>query len=175
MRRALTGAVALGALIAGVFFSPPGPAPAVAAPPPAPTPTTIWSCVIQTNLSGTGVAFGVYDPLVASPISTVWTVYWTCPYGQGGYNVSFSAGNSGNLHGRYMLDALGEKLTYNLYLDAAHTQIWGDGSQGTAVLTGAASTQTNYATNVYGLLNGGQKNVTGGQAFLDWIVATINY
>lgn len=134
----------------------------------------VGGCTILTNLT-TGINFGNYDPLTGSPVSVVWPVSFYCPYGQAGYAVAFSAGNSGNPHNRYMSDALTEKLNYNIYQDGANTIIWGDGTNGTQPYVGAASSQTNYTIDVYAYLPGGQKNVSAYQAFSDTIVATITF
>lgn len=134
----------------------------------------IGGCTILTNLSS-GISFGSYDPLAGQPVSVVWPVNFVCPLGQLGYSVSFSGGNSGSPAARWMNDALNEHLSYNLYQDAAHTIVWGDGSAGTQPYVGRASANTNYTIDVYAYLPGGQTNVSAFQTFSDGIVATITF
>ena len=117
----------------------------------------------------------LHDPLAGQPVSVVWPVNFVCPLGQLGYSVSFSGGNSGSPAARWMNDALNEHLSYNLYQDAAHTIVWGDGSAGTQPYVGRGSANTNYTIDVYAYLPGGQTNVSAFQTFSDGIVATITF
>ncbi|SEH05018.1 Csu type fimbrial protein [Candidatus Venteria ishoeyi] len=50
--------------------------------------------------------------------------------------IKLNAGNNsgGTFISRYMGDGLGNKISYNLYLDAGHNIIWGDGIQGNDML-----------------------------------------
>ena len=136
-------------------------------------PAAAVSCSFNTNL-GAGVDFGSYDPLAGTTLTTVWTLAWTCPAGQNGYTVTMSPGNSGVQGTRWMVDSISEQLNYNLYLDPLMTTIWGDGTNGTQILTGAASSQTAYSQNVYAKLPGKQ-NVTAYQSFSDYVTATLNF
>lgn len=126
------------------------------------------------NTLGSGVDFGSYDPLAKTTLTTVWTISWTCPSGQNGITMTMSPGSSGNAAARYMTDAISEQLKYNLYLDPVMTQIWGDGTGGTQVLTIAASATTSYSQNVYAKLPGAQ-NVSAYQSFTDYVTATLNF
>lgn len=67
-------------------------------------------------------------------------------------------------------------LNYNLYLDAAHTRVWGDGNTGTTVLTDAylATTGVNVKSyTVYGSAPAGQAVPAG--FYADFLVATLSY
>lgn len=124
----------------------------------------------QCSVSTSGVAFGTYDVLVASPLDTTGTVTFSCllallP------KISLSTGSSGGFAPRTMKKGgVGEPLAYNLYLNAARTNIWGDGTGGTGlyqplvVLLGATLT-------VYGRVPANANVSTG--AYSDTVVVTL--
>ncbi|HEX5214088.1 MAG TPA: spore coat U domain-containing protein [Vicinamibacterales bacterium] len=88
--------------------------------------------------------------------------------------ISFSTGLGGDYNPRTMTGTGTDRLEYNLYRDAARTQIWGDGTRGTSTLAGDVGASEVTATAiVYGRMPAGQ-NVTGG-AFFDVIVMTIDF
>lgn len=63
--------------------------------------------------------------------------------------ISLDAGlhGNGNFRRRAFADDYGNQLTYNLYLDSAYRQIWGDGTRGTRRLQAA-----NGEFSIYGLV-----------------------
>lgn len=80
-----------------------------------------------------GVAFGDYDPFSALPLDAAGSVSFTCD-GFGAADtvlVALSTGGSGSYSSRTLLWG-SAVLQYNLYLDAARTLVWGDGSEGSA-------------------------------------------
>ena len=111
------------------------------------------------SVSASGVAFGVYDPSIATPDDTTGSVVVTCTYtGPGGvdtanYTVTLSTGTSGSFAPR-KLAAGASPLGYNLFRDAARTQVWGNASSGTTIITGSlkvgpgVGNQTRSATHV---------------------------
>ena len=94
------------------------------------------------SVTASGVAFGAYDPSLATPDDSTGSVVVTCTYiGPGGgnnsnYTVTLSTGTSGSYAPR-KLAAGASRLNYNLYRDAARTQVWGNASSGTTVITGS--------------------------------------
>lgn len=134
------------------------------------------------NFSATGPAFGLYNPLNASPALANGSVTATCSWISGGStNVtmisSYSPGNSGNYANRYMLAGT-NRLYYNLYFDAAFTRIRGDGTGGSQ--TGSASLRVSrgqpVATStsvIYGRIPARQSPNPG--TYTDTILVTINY
>jgi spore coat protein U-like protein len=136
------------------------------------------------SVSVTGMAFGVYDPTLATPDDSTGSVTVTCNYLSGGashvsYTVSMSAGTSGSYLQRSMT-AGAASLDYNLYLDPARTLVLGDGSAGTGVLSGAFSVGpgvgngTRTATyTVYGRLPAQQPVDQG--TFGDALVLTLSF
>jgi spore coat protein U-like protein len=83
------------------------------------------------TLTATTIDFGVFS---GAEVDVTQTITITCSGGSGANNVNLrlSAGNSGNLSSppRFMKSGA-NKLNYQIYADAAHTQVFGDGSAGT--------------------------------------------
>jgi len=126
-----------------------------------------------TNCSFTtvvGVVFGVYDVFGASPVDSNGTIVIKCTGNPSLWTLTLSMGNAPTYTPRYMIKTA-EQLTYNLYLDAGRTQIWGDGTGGTVLASGSGNGFSTFT--VYGRLPAGV-DVTGG-AYSDTIVATINF
>lgn len=137
------------------------------------------SCTV--SVSG-GVAFGVYNPLSPLPTDAVGTVEVTCTATGWGPNTvnltsSYSTGSSGT-YGTRTLRSGANVLAYNLYFDAAHTQIRGNGSGGS--MTGGPVTlrpwpgwPASTSSPIYGRIPAGQDVAPG--AYSDLIVVTITY
>ena len=124
------------------------------------------------------MAFGIYDPLAAAPLDSTSTVQVTCTSDRPPrvtYEVQLDTGQAGSFAPRAMTNGLSQ-LTYNLYIDAARSAVWGDGTGGTAVvtadynLTPPGSTQTDTYT-VYGRVPAGQVVTVG--SYLDTITVTL--
>jgi spore coat protein U-like protein len=134
-------------------------------------------------VTAVGPAFGNYDPLNASATLANGSVNVTCTWTTGGGTTtinlvsSYSAGNSANFGTRYMLSGL-NRLNYNLYYDAAFTQIRGDGTGGSqtggATLTVSSASRTATATGtIYGRIPAAQNAAPG--SYQDIITVTITY
>lgn len=133
--------------------------------------------VSSCTVSASGVAFGIYDPTVAAATLSSGTVSVNCVVsGATGHNpvtIAFDAGSSGSFLSRTMLNGT-DSLNYNLYLDAAYTQVWGDG-------TGVSVTDTQFVTpgkpaftaTVYGLIPALQ--TPGSGTFIDTITVTVSF
>ncbi|HHX8598191.1 TPA: Csu type fimbrial protein [Legionella pneumophila] len=89
-------------------------------------------------------------------------------------SISLSTGNSGSYSSRYMVQS-SQHLNYNLYLDSANTQIWGNGSGGSVVYgpNSPANNQT-ITVIVYGTIPISQ-SVAAGTSYTDTITATLHY
>lgn len=88
------------------------------------------------------------------------------------FNVALSKG--GGSYAQRTMTKGADRLEYNLYTDAAHMMVWGDGTSGTVVqsLTGFITLgATNYT--VYGLMAAGQYPVAG--TYDDTITVTVNF
>ena len=91
--------------------------------------------------SSTLIHFGAYDVLAGAPLDGAGQFSVTCRLDQGGgrgrdTRVQYSARLATGIPRR--LDAVGsaERLSYEVYVDAARTQPWGDGTGGTFTVEG---------------------------------------
>jgi spore coat protein U-like protein len=143
-----------------------------------PAAAATWTC----SVAATGPNFGVYNPFAATPDEENGTLNATCTLLSGNAATvtitdSFSTGSSGTYANRTMLSGA-NVLNYNLYYDAAYTEIRGNGTGGsqtgsaTLNLTKANPTQVATGT-IYGKINAGQ-NVAAG-TYTDTIVVTITF
>ena len=126
--------------------------------------------IVPTNIN-----FGNYSPFSATPVTGTSTIQIHCtPPGTG--IVSLSRGSSATYNPRTMIRTAAPATTmnYNLYLDAANTIIWGDGTSGTQVLTFTpAPGNTVLSATIYGTVPAGLDVRPGTyndtvQATLDW-------
>jgi spore coat protein U-like protein len=137
---------------------------------------------VDCTVSTVGVAFGVYDPLLAAPDDSTGSVTVSCantpPPGKVnlGYTISFSTGNSGTYALRQVRSA-GFRLDYNLFVDAAHTKVWGDASGGSRLVSGSFSLSGNTtalrAHTIYGRLPAQQDAAPG--SYTDTILVTLTF
>ena len=87
--------------------------------------------------------------------------------------ISLSKGLSSTYSPRLMSKGA-EALSYNLYTNAARTNIWGDGTSGTTVYVRAnPPNNSNVNVTIYGRVPAGQ-DVSAG-TFSDTVSATINF
>jgi spore coat protein U-like protein len=80
----------------------------------------------------TSVAFGAYNVYSASPLDSAGSVTWQCSVLRTDPYISISAGGAGSFTPRRMSSS-NDTLDYNLYMDAARSVIWGDGSNGSSL------------------------------------------
>lgn len=126
------------------------------------------------TISASGVDFGVYDTLNLSPTDATGSITYVCSQGNGASNVivTIDQGRAGSFD-RTMTSA-GETLRYNLYLDVGRTQIWGDGSGGTATLQDKVPAHGKPTTaTVFGRL--APKQNVGAGLYTDGLVVTIQF
>ena len=147
-----------------------------------PTPAL---AALDCTISTVGVAFGVYDPTLSTPDDSNGSVDVTCFYtGPGGadstnYAVALSTGSSGSFAPR-RLSAGASLLTYNLFRDAGRSQIWGNGTAGTSIVTGSVKVGPGVGNNtrttshpVYGRIPALQDADTGN--YSDTILVTLTF
>lgn len=151
-------------------------------------PLRAAQCSIQT----TGLSFGTYDPLGPAADTANGTLRLTCSATKNnerrnGFSASIalSTGSSGSYAARTLRTAA-DTLRYNLYLDAAYTTVFGDGTGGSLASSlcyrgsrrdpcggsGLAS-GTPHNVTVYGRIPAGQDIAPGG--FIDNLVATVTF
>lgn len=129
----------------------------------------------QCNASVTGVAFGIYDPLSPNALASTAAITVSCTLvaNASSITIDLSAGASGSFVTR-SLSSGADALSYNLYQDAAHTQIWGDGTGGSIEFSGKVTPgKPSLSATVYGVLPAAQDVAVG--SYLDTITVTVNY
>ena len=149
------------------------------------TAPTVALAALDCTIGTTGVAFGAYDPTVTTPDDSTGSVRVTCIYtGPGGadstnYTVTLSTGASGTYSPR-RLSAGASRMNYNLFRDAGRSQIWGNGTAGTSIVTGnlkvgpGAGNNTRTANHpVYGRIPALQDADTGN--YSDTILVTLTF
>jgi spore coat protein U-like protein len=121
----------------------------------------------ECSLNVVNVSFGSYDTLSPLDAEITGSIGVSCD-GETTGEVSLSAG-LGTFAARQMRSGP-QSLVYNLYLDAAHLTIWGDGSPGTSLLS-LSGTGGNYT--VYGRIPARQNVPLGG--YSDTITVTLTF
>jgi spore coat protein U-like protein len=122
-------------------------------------------------LSASGVAFGVYNPSSPAPTDAAGSVAMQCTGhdGDNGYVISLDPGGAGDPQRK--MTASGDSLRYQLYLDAAHSQTWGDGNGGSSVISGSGNGRKTYS--IYGRITARQAVSPG--IYSDTPVATATF
>ena len=116
--------------------------------------------------------FGGYDVFSASPLATTGSVTFNCDAGSP-ISISLSRGGATSFFPRRMTHG-SWSLLYNLFTDAAHTTVWGDGSGGTATYTnGSPPNGSNVTVTIFGRIPALQN--VGAGSYVDTITATINF
>jgi spore coat protein U-like protein len=122
---------------------------------------------INCSITLNPLSFGMYTPAGTVPLDAVSNVTVRCVAQPGNYSVTIGPGLSGNQLLRTMFAGPGEILSYNLFRDAARTQIWGDGTPPTFVVTGSRPRVGQPTINVhplYGRVFSGQTPNPGNYA-----------
>jgi spore coat protein U-like protein len=153
MRRLIFAAIATAALVAGS------------------TRTTEAQAGVSCSVSATGVAFGAYDVLASSPADSSGTISILCNRNRS-VTVTMSAGSSGSYSSRTLRKGA-DALNYNLFLDAARTQIWGNNSGGSGQLDLTVARNATSTVPVYGRIPARQNAAIG--SYNDSIIVTVIY
>lgn len=131
------------------------------------------------NVSATAVGFGSYDTLSPLNHDTTGTVTVTCsglPSMLMGYEILLSKGGAASYTPRQLASG-SNKLNYNLFTGITHTTIWGDGTGGSAKVSGSMLVQLVIPTSnnhtIFGRVPARQ-NVASG-SYADSITVTVNY
>jgi spore coat protein U-like protein len=122
------------------------------------------------GFSVTNVAFGTYDPITLTPLDSQGSISYNCPPPLTA-TVSINRGSSSTYQPRTMIQAgVTDALQYNLYLDAAHTTVWGDGTEGTSTLFLGSSPGGTQTIAIYARLFPNQDIPAG--AYADSLIVT---
>jgi spore coat protein U-like protein len=123
------------------------------------------------SISTTPVSFGMYDVFSAAPLASTGSLNYQCTWLVHQRTVYLSKGFAPTNNPRQMVSGA-NRLNYNLYLDAARTQIWGDPNPYSFGDTGW-DFFPNVTLTIYGSIPAGQDVPTG--TYTDAIVATVNF
>ena len=126
------------------------------------------------SLSSTSMVFGIYDVLVTTPLDTTGSVVYRCTQRDHNIMITLDRGGAVSFATRRMVKA-SEQLLYNLYIDAARTVIWGDGSGGTQAFF-ARNPQGNnqdLTVPIFGRIPARQDRGIG--TYTDTIIVTLNF
>jgi spore coat protein U-like protein len=130
------------------------------------------------SVSATSVSFGNYNPAATSPTTSTGTIGVNCLISTSDtITVALSTGLSGSYTARTMLSGT-NTLTYNLYLNSARTEIWGNGTGGTSefsdtIAGGTGGGGGGFATTVFGEIPAQQNPFPG--SYSDTITVTVNF
>ena len=151
----------------------------LASPPDAYAQTATANLNVSANVANkcsiatTPLAFGAYDPVADNlviPLDRTGTVIIRCTKGATA-NVGLDLGDNALAGTRRMTDGT-NLLTYQIYSDANHTQVWGNAAPGWFTLPPAPSTAAR-SFNVYGRVFAAQDVPSGNYA--DIVEATVNF
>ena len=126
------------------------------------------------SVSASGVAFGTYDVFQATPTDSTGTITFRCGGQDKNILITISRGSSPTFNPR-LLQTTSDVLLYNLYRDAALTQIWGDGGGGTTTYFNhnPQPNDQDIVLPVFGRIPAGQDASVG--VYSDTVVVTIEY
>jgi spore coat protein U-like protein len=141
----------------------------------APAHAAVTSCTV----TATSVAFGTYTPLTPAPLTSTGTISLICTVTtrKNTVTIDLSTGASNSFAPRTLTSAA-NSLNYNLYLDAALTQIWGNGTgsslEDSFTITRTRGTnQTSATATVFGAVAALQDPFPG--SYSDTITVTVNF
>lgn len=136
------------------------------------------------TVSASGVAFGSYSIFSTAPTNSTGTVTLTCK-GNSRTSTPFSIALNAGLYGggsfsnRRMISGT-SYLAYQLYVNAGHSQVWGDGTGGTSTVSGTCTDnaatkarQCSVTSTVYGQIPALQTPVPG--SYSDTVTVTVTY
>jgi spore coat protein U-like protein len=129
-----------------------------------------WAaCTIST----TPLGFGTYNVFATAPVDATATITFRCGAADHNIRITLDPGMAGSFNPRQMQRPDGsDRLSYNVYRDAGHTQIWGDGSAGTQIYSnGNPPNNVDVTLTIFGRIPAGQDVSVGG--YSDTVVATI--
>lgn len=133
------------------------------------TPTHAGQAAGCTVTSNT-LSFGNYNVFNNSPLNSTGTIEVRCSPGNTNYTISLDNGLYGTISNRKMRNSSSnETLSYNLYISATYTTLWGDGVGGGVTVSG--SRPDNFT--VYGRIPPLQDVGIG--SYADSITVTVNF
>jgi len=126
------------------------------------------------SLSSTSMVFGTYDVLIATPLDTAGSIVYRCTQRDHNILITLDRGGAASFATRRMVKG-SEQLLYNLYLDAARTVIWGDGTGGTQafIIGNPQGNNQDLSVPIFGRIPARQDRGIG--TYSDTIILTLNF
>ena len=126
------------------------------------------------SLSSAAVVFGSYDPTISAPLDTAGSLVYRCSQRDHNIMITLSQGGGTSFAGRRMVNGA-DQLFYNLYLDAARTIIWGDGTGGTQsfFIGNPQGNNQDLSMPIFGRIPSSQNVKVG--AYSDTITVTLSF
>ncbi len=136
--------------------------------------TPLFGGNCQWQVQPTALAFGAYSVFGTTNLATATNFAFRCTPNQYA-RLMLSQGSSGVFVPSRIMTNGGNTATYNIYLDAGGTQIWGDGSGGGVSYDVYNSTPQNkdFTDNMYGIVPAGQDLAAG--TYSDRVFAVLGY
>jgi spore coat protein U-like protein len=131
--------------------------------------------VSSCTVSASSVAFGNYTADSPGVLDSTGTIMVTCTVvnANNPVTVALNTGASGTFTMRTMLSGV-DILNYNLYLDAGHSQIWGDGSGGSLLYShNVTNGKPDFNVTVFGEIPALQDVAAGD--YTDIITVSVSY
>jgi len=133
---------------------------------------TFAACTVST----TALNFGSYDVFGPTPVDSTGTITVTCDESPPP-TVTVAVGpspNSGGFFPRQMKHLQRpDLLSYNLFTEAARSTVWGDGTQGTSMVSDKAHKNRPWVVTIYGRIPAGQDVSSG--SYQEVITVTITW
>lgn len=128
---------------------------------------------LSCTINNPSLVFGSFNALIDSHVDSTTRMTVSCD-ASSTYSLTLSQGNSGVYSSRFMKSG-SDQLYYNIYLDPAYSQIWGDGTGGSHNLTDAINATASKDYSVYGRIPISiQRNAKVG-SYSDSIIMTLTY
>lgn len=136
-----------------------------------PSATRAGTCTVS---SVSPVAFGSYDVFDPAPVDSTGSITIDCTdiVAEDVVRVDLDAGASGTFAARTLVSGA-LTMIYGLYLDAAHTLVWGDGTGGSSTYGPVHPAEGPTTLTIYGRIPGNQD--VGGGVYADTITVTLQF
>jgi spore coat protein U-like protein len=135
--------------------------------------TVVSSC----SITALPVAFGDYDALSSTPDDATGSVSVSCSVGSDpkiwlGQGLNAGGGSTDAVPVRRMVNGGTDFLSYQLFQESSHTNIWG-GTDGSSPAAVTAVDLDPVSSTIYGRIPINQTSTVG--AYSDTVVATVNF
>lgn len=122
----------------------------------------------------TGVNFGSYDVFSANPKTSTGSISYSCTGVNGNQQMRMDLSTGSGTFANRTLRSGGNVLNYNLYPDAANSQVWGNGTGSTYQYRINPNDTNVHTLTVYGTILAGQ-DVGVGTNYIDTITVTMSF